>query len=243
MVQRGRGLRVMATATAVCLVASLLAVAPAGAKTVTGKNGVRLKVASATVTGTGEVRITVKGSGYSTTHNNRFGIYLSFGEKPVKPGTKDAWARDPLRYYDKGDGRGTKWIRPGTASGPNQAVLQPNGTFETRLSVKRSYLARNGKRYPRSKSRPLGILTYAAHGTETARNAAGKRTGYSQYAFLQLTFRKPAGRSAAVPAIGSSEGPRAPRAAGRTSRVPDALRSGRGGPVVRRRRRPTGRRA
>lgn len=236
--RRGRGVRMVVAVATVSLVGSLTVVAPAAAKTVTGSHGVRLTVASATVRGTGELRITVKGSGYSTTRNNGFGIYLSYGEKPLNRATNDTWARDVTRYFDKGDGRGTKWIHPGTATSLNQAVLRPDGTFKTSLSVKKTFVAKNGKRYPRNTSQPLGILTYAAHGTETARNSDGKRTGYSQYAFLKLTIRKPASRSSvtAVATDVTVAGQPTAVAAARAGTAPDAIRPRSSGRVSRRRR-------
>lgn len=162
--------------------------APAStAASATGNNGVRLTVDSAVIKDNGkEMFIWVRGSGFSTTANNGFGIYLAFGQKPGQPNKNDAWAQDISRYRNAGDGRGPKWVHVGTPTSPNQGQMNANGTFNIRVAIKSSFTAPNGKRYPRGK--PLGIIAFAAHGTETARNSSGQRTGYSQYAFLRLRF-------------------------------------------------------
>jgi hypothetical protein len=166
-------------ATAIALALLLMIGLPGRLAAVGGNNGVQITVTPTTVaTTTGETVVTVSGTGFSTTENSGFGVYVSFGERPAAGDTQ--WATDANRYYNGGDGRGTIWVRPDTPSGPNQAKLSANGTFTIQLAVRASYTAANGVTYPRSGGSPLGVMTYAAHGTEV--------NGYSQHAFVPIVF-------------------------------------------------------
>lgn len=175
----------------VCLAATSVAPAAATAATVEGPNGTSLTVTPSVINSlTGEVIVQVSGSGYSTTKNNGFGIYLSFGPEPVGPRAGNVAFTDVSRYYNGGDGHGTLWVTPGTPSGPNQAKLESNGTFSVSFAVKATYTG--GTTSYDGTNETLGVLTYAAHGSEASASDTD-----SQFVFVPLAFE--AGPPATAP--------------------------------------------
>ncbi len=113
-----RRLSVGALISAIVITSALVAPLSAAAATVAGPNGTSLTVTPTEIDDlTNEVTLQVSGTGYSTTKNNGFGIYVSFGPEPTGPRLGNPAFTDVNRYYNGGDGRGTIWVTPGTPNG------------------------------------------------------------------------------------------------------------------------------
>ncbi len=79
---------------------------------------------------TGAQTLTVSGTGFDAVGNNGNGVYVVFGPITPAPG----YYMDPSVYSP-----GLKWVHPGAASSPAEAVMAADGSFTTTLDIQSSF--------------------------------------------------------------------------------------------------------
>ncbi|GAB3686064.1 hypothetical protein GCM10027589_54930 [Actinocorallia lasiicapitis] len=153
-----------AAVAALALGLSALPAAPAHAASVSASPTSGLDPAGAT--------ISVRGTGFNATGNNKFGIYVAFGPK------RSNYATDSLAFG------AARWVHPG-GGGAGQANLTDAGAFSTTLAVTARYKDGHGAQVDCTKT-SCYVITIAAHGVPDR----------SQDTFTPVTFE------AAGPAAG-----------------------------------------
>ena len=103
----------------------------------------------------GAQTLTVSGTGFDAVGNGGNGIYVVFGPVTAAPG----YYMDPSVYS-----AGLKWVHPGAAGSPAEAVMAADGTFSTTIDIQSSFDNASG---------PVdcavvacGVITFGAHGSQ-----------------------------------------------------------------------------
>jgi hypothetical protein len=150
--------RLTATVGALAVAAtSFTAIAAVGPMTPAGAAGPTVKVTpSVNVTRAGRTFL-IQGSGFSTTANNGFGVYVTFGPKPsLHPSD---WSTN-IAYY-----QASVWVHPtGATNTATNRPMNPDGSFLFTLTNANGSPLTPIYGTTDCTKIPCGVLTMAAHG-------------------------------------------------------------------------------
>jgi hypothetical protein len=103
----------------------------------------------------GAQTLTVAGSGFDAVGNNGNGVYVVFGPIVAAPD----YYTDPSIYSS-----GLKWVHPGVASSPAEAVMTADGSFTTTIDIQSGF---DNTRGPVDCTVvACAVITLGAHGSQ-----------------------------------------------------------------------------